>query len=79
MPNVERDHDTGHPGAADYEPGSQSAKDWMAAAKDRQAERDHPKRHPGAADSEESQRVWRVGEDPAHPEIEPFKGYERQQ
>lgn len=70
----ERDFPPGHPKSADYDPNSPEAKEWQRMNVHPLGERDFPPGHPKAADTPGQSVEWKAGEDPAHPELEPFSG-----
>jgi hypothetical protein len=76
MTGQERDFPPGHPKAADYDPASPDAKEWLRMHFFPLGERDFPPDHPKALDTPGNTNalVWEPGVDPLHPELEPFTG-----
>ena len=72
----EPDFPPGHPKRFDYNPKSAEAREWARRNVHPAGERDFPVGHIKASDTKgNTNRVAvRAGEDPAHPEREPFTG-----
>lgn len=73
---LERDFPVGHPKAADYVPGSVEAVEWAHKNIQPLGQRDFPVDHIKAVDTDGNTNhfEWRLGVDPAHPELESFTG-----
>jgi len=73
---IEYDFPPGHPGRADYTPGSLDATDWARHHVHPLGQRDFPVDHPKAADTpgNENAVVWTAGVDPRNPHREAFTG-----
>lgn len=66
----ERDLVAGHPSASDFDAVRDAGK-YRAPAP---YARDWPEGHTAAVESRNTETVWRAGEDPARPNLVPFKG-----
>ena len=76
MTPQEQDFEPGHPKRCDYDPMSAEALAWARNNYAPLGERDFPLGHPKAMDTEGNQNRVPVlaGEDPLHPELQPFSG-----
>lgn len=72
----EEDYPKGHPARFDYNPDSPEARRWKRKNSSLLGERDFPVDHPKAIDTPGNNNsvVWKAGEDPFHPELEPHTG-----